>query len=227
MKKMFKQKFLSAMLTSGILIVASHATAAVIAWGPVTAVTGDEAAEVSTAGVFEQGYNLSGDGDTSVVVINGDAYVNRDDFLPSNAGTFDAYPANNATTTSYEDLLSDVDFRGGRDNIGDVITLTDLNPGDEYLLQLWYSDDPAQTREIRVAGDEGLSTTPSLTNPSYVIGTFVADPGGAQDLNLLANDRGARLNGIQLRNTTIPEPSTLALLGLAFAGLAGSRRRSA
>ena len=226
MKKLFNLKSLSAMLMAGMLIPTTAASAAVISWGPVTAVTGDEAAEVNTAGVFEQGYNLSETGSSSSVVINGDEYVNRDDFLPSNAAGFDAYPANNATTTSYEALLSDIDFTTGRDNNPELITLTDLNPGDEYLLQLWYSDGD-QPREIRVAGDEPLSTTPSLTSPSYVIGTFVADPGGAQDLNLLANDRGVRLNGIQLRNTTIPEPSTLALLGLAFAGLAGSRRRSA
>jgi hypothetical protein len=57
----------------------------------------------------------------------------------------------------------------------------------------------------------------------FAIGTFTADStsqvitfnGPVQDI----------LSAFQLRTSTVPEPTTIALLGLAFLGVMASRRR--
>ena len=107
-----KKNFLLFAVCSAMLFgLNSHASADVIGWGAVTTVAGDEALEVSTLGTFEQGFNLGGDG-VAATTVNGDTYAPFTDFS-GDAGTFDAYPANNATTPGYEALLSNVDFRQG------------------------------------------------------------------------------------------------------------------
>ncbi|MDB0068295.1 PEP-CTERM sorting domain-containing protein [Akkermansiaceae bacterium] len=69
----------------------------------------------------------------------------------------------------------------------------------------------------------------------YVIGTFTADAttqtfesfGTNSGVvgNLTLNDSRAQFNGIQLRNLSIPEPSSILLTGLAALGFIGRRRR--
>ena len=84
------------------------------------------------------------------------------------------------------------------------------------------------------AGGDGPAGSGGTTG-QYIIGTFTADATEQTFLSYGTNsgnigslnngDSRAHFNAIQLRNTTVPEPSSVLLTGLAALGFIGRRRR--
>src|SRR5882757_3082658 len=112
------------------------------------------------------------------------------------------------------------------------LTWGGMTPGNTYLLQFWANDGRNSTtaeRSETLTG--GANTSAALaygfgsSGPGqYVIGTFVADGTGTQTITMNAfggNDIGpsAQINLLQLRDITVPEPSSLALLAMGASAL--------
>ena len=125
-----------------------------------------------------------------------------------------------------------------------TIILGNLTQGDDYLLQFWVSDPRNSVTQTRVetlssstGGDTNVPTldyeAPGSTDGQWVTGTFVADSSLTETLDLAASnsnpssgDSGSpQVNLIQLRDiTSVPEPASLALVGLGVMALCARRR---
>jgi hypothetical protein len=128
--------------------------------------------------------------------------------------------------------------------IGTII-LGNLTQGDEYLLQFWVSDPRNSTTDTRVetltsstGGDTNIPTLdyegPGSTDGQWVTGTFVADTTMTETLILSASNSNAasgdsgspQVNLLQLRDiTSVPEPASIALVGLGALAQSARRRR--
>lgn len=249
-------------------IVASFALAsvshgAVISWSSPVNITGNS--DVSTTGSFVQAYNLASVTNTTVNGVEflgttvtpsavGQSVANRHTFAPTtgystavlvpdytgSAGAF------GGLTSEYRDLLRSFASgsgavavaNGGANRNGSTLTLHDLVPDQEYLLQIWVND--SRGTNTVLSGHLGLDiTAPTVPGGGitvnynsgtagslgqYVIGTFTADA-TTQSFSIYSGGSSglAILNAYQLR--TIPEPSTALLGVLGLSGLALRRRR--
>jgi hypothetical protein len=104
---------------------------------------------------------------------------------------------------------------------------TNMTAGDTYLVELWVNDGRNSiTAERNETITGGANTSAALaygfgnTGPGqYIIGTFVADGTSSETITLNPSggiDIGpsAQVNLFQVRDITVPEPSTLAFLTL-------------
>lgn len=134
-------------------------------------------------------------------------------------------------------------------NVGDGYGVINLTPGQQYLLQVIMLDDrsgvsknfPLQFQQVAWTGNsDGIDNTNPPTEIGLIGGItiggngvtqangeiatvlFTVDPGYN---GLLVNPFGSgAINGMQIRS--VPEPSTLALLGIGGAALVWLKRRS-
>jgi len=217
-------------ITSATLF--GSAQAAVINWDAPQDIADDS--DVSTNGTGLLAYNTA---DSTSQTVNGVTFGND-----GNDATSDyAYTENGITLTStglngafspfasygspagvtgdYADLLSwgiyDSASAGGT-----TITFDGLTPGKNYEVQFWVSD-PRNGNNTRTLTLDGAAPT-QLNYEQYVIGTFTADS-ATQTVDIIAASSSDQYNAIQLRDVTVPEPGSMALIGLG--GLTLLRRR--
>lgn len=213
------------------------AQAATIDWSAPQEIAGDS--DVSTNGdgvlafnVYDDNSNQSVNGVTfsngSVVSSQANNYqYTENDVTVRSFGfdgafsPFDGFGPPAGITGDYEALLETGAYTT---NTGPTtITFTGLTEGQDYEVQIWVSDSRTVDTAARTLTLDGASPT-QVAYTQYVIGTFTAD-GESQDISINGSSDGAVYNALQLRDVTIPEPGSMALLALG--GLLLTRRRRA
>jgi PEP-CTERM motif len=224
----------SFIMSCAVIAFAGSASAANVTWGTPTGVS--SSADVSTLGTLEYSVSFA----SSNTTVNGVVFSNSganylDGFfatLPSGfMGSTTFIDANDTEGQAYAALLD-----GGRYNDTPLTTgnfsLSNLTIGQDYLMQFWVSDyrNFNLIRTQTVTGGSNTSAPLQYLNGananaihgSYVIGTFTADT-TSQAFGLTAN-QDTLVNAVQLRNVTIPEPSTTLLGALGAVALLRRRR---
>ncbi|WP_145282235.1 PEP-CTERM sorting domain-containing protein [Pirellulimonas nuda] len=180
--------------TAAMLLPAQHAAAAVVTWGPATAIStgpgnssdvvfGDvvEAFTATTPNSPQAGMN---------VTVNGVTFVATSSLLPTSLlATNDFSTTTNGGDPEYDQLVSTLSYGGGGDPF--TITLGDgdgdtsvlgsglLTVGKQYQIQLWFVD--SRNTRVMQFGD-GNGNTVDLDD-QFAIGAFIADA-TTQDITL-------------------------------------------
>lgn len=141
-------------------------------------------------------------------------------------------PVDNGTTSGgfntaggdIEALLDSAQW--GTPSNADTITLGNLTAGEDYLVQIFSSDNRGSRNNIlQLDGSYDSVPTGAGNAGAYVLGTFTAT-GATESFTFSYNPvaGNANVNAIQVR-TVVPEPATAALLGLLVCGVGVARRR--
>lgn len=216
----------------------------------VFAINGGGSAPVTINGVEFQ--DTAGSGTSAGGYTIGDFYTKLGN---ANAeGTFDpnGTPSGGAGTGPYDALSSDYQgfvssalWAGNPDSAlpaeTDTVTMSNLTVGHDYQIQFW-TYDGRNGRSGFYAELDGDASNPVLLNDDagsngadgigqYVIGTFTADATTQSYshqgflTNGDVNQGRIQINAIQLRNLTIPEPTSMALLAVGCLAILGGRRK--
>ena len=216
------------------------AQAANISWGPGQDVTGN-LSDFSTTGSFILGWTGGNNGTADIPIAGvgnftpGEQLARGHYNSDSNNNWETVYPAADA---GYTNLLEFAQWS----NNGEKNTLTlPVTIGNQYEVQIWAADTRNCCSGGQVGGWEktfgdGNGNNVTITGgnlnggvlntaPQFVVGTFTAD-GATQTIQMPDIGQGnshPQYNALQLR--LVPEPSQVALLGLAGFGLFLRRRR--
>ncbi len=157
---------------------------------------------------------------TGTTVVNGVTFTRTNLFGNSYGFSSGVTTADAATDALY----TNAGYSGG------TITLTGLNIGDQYEIQAFHGDNRGgalSTRVMNVGDGTTVATTSGAvsTSGSWIIGTFTADAATQDFHSSHGTNVSSELNAYQLRNVTVPEPSSTALLGLGGLALILRRRK--
>lgn len=216
------------LLQAAALVFAANASAAVITWSTPQNISG--ASDVSTTGSYFGSW-APYNGGANLLPVNGVTFQGNDDLGGitttgfSEGGNY--WGGHSTADGNYNTLLSYGTYANGA-NASFNLNGGGSKPlaiGSVYQIQIWVSDPripgPGARSEI-IEGSAPLSFPGDGSGMGqYVLGTFTADS-VSQSFAITANS-SAQVNLVQVR--AIPEPSVLAMSGLALAG--GLLRRRA
>lgn len=233
---------------TGLLTVSVSAQSASITWSPVQTISGPS--DVSTLGTFV------GDWSPLVHAIGTPSAVNGVNFVGNNlAGfsttlgeTFGSFGDPGTSSAAYNSILEWANYIPSS-ALQNAVAFGGLKVGDTYQVELWVEDlrggynNRAETFSAAgVLGDRSGTLTfggnngPGVSRDGYgqfVIGTFVANAAGTEQIDVSANGQDVvQLNLFELRNITstiasgVPDKtSTIALLTCSAAAMLGCFRR--
>ncbi len=216
-------KYTVALATSTAMM--ASASAATIAWGEfdLAAAPG----EISTKGTSIEAWNLVNNEAreyTDTTTINGVVFTATNLF---DSGEYQEDTFGVSTGDASLDLL----YLQASYNYGDTspITLTGLTIGVEYELQTFFGHNRVGISPKMNVGD-GITiqktSSGSVENGAWIIGTFTADATTQNFLSSFGTDTISYLSGYQLREiSSVPEPSSTALIGLGGLALILRRRK--
>ena len=219
-----KQKTLAvaaAVVVVAVLGCAHLAEAATITWQTPVSASGDGTSDIDNTGTLLCAYqygtysgSLTIDGVTFADVADTASGTSITSTGSSTQqGNIGVVPG---TTGDYETLLRQNTYQADDRSPWTLHGLTGSNP---YLLQAWVADIRYGATQFQaITGGGSTSDNISIRTGQYVIGTFTAD-GSTQEISF----SGDILNAAQVR--LIPEPSTLALIGLFGIGFSRRRKR--
>ena len=243
--------FLIAVASAMLFLAASSSTAfawaegSVITWGTPTNISGDT--DVSTNGTLVAAFNMNG----SAVTVNGVTFASftfpfmaqtasngaftfteSPGHMLAESGLGSANPPFSGLSANYQSLLSTAVSTDDNNTL--TLTISGLTVGHQYVFEFWVNGSNS-------AGTDNFRTTASAPNPvslddnttnaiggtgQFVIGTFnCGDPTEIITFTGTDSTQAPTVNAFQLRDlSVVPEPSTLALLGVG-AGIAVFRRK--
>ena len=238
------------LLTSALAVSLGTAASgqSVISYGPVTTISTAAADIVTDLNlVYAIDAGGSGDGVTFTGQNGIDVAFQSVDAAGANeiSGFFSKF-GNQAGfgggDSDYGAVVDDGLFRGGdalavagEDFTENTIVLSDLVVGEDYIFQYW-AQDAGRNDTFLTTLDGTINLALDANNDAdnfgqFVVGSFTATEttqsiGLDGSLNGAQNDGRTQLNAFQLRSSVIPEPASLALLGLGSLAMLGRRKKA-
>jgi hypothetical protein len=209
-----------------LCLMAPAVRGSTILWSsPVPYTTDGSASDVLNAGgtvVVAEYANGNGAGTQNV---NGILFSEGlADYAGYQATTVQALQGFTTNNAAYDTILNGFAYDGSDPN---TLTITGLTPGTTYDVQLWaldnrFDEDLRTENFSSGLSDVNASTTFALGSDVSVTGSFVADGSGEQVIYV--NGIGqfqTNLNAFSVQAVPegVPEPASLALFGIAAAGL--------
>jgi hypothetical protein len=229
MKPIMKKSLLSVTAVIGLACLGSSHAATVV-WGAAQNITGDS--DVANNGTFNRAYIFG----NIPWTVNG---VTFGAFTGNASGDTMSFPNQDAgfgadgtpyrdLSTAYQNLL----YYGAWAYPSNTatITLNNLTIGYNYQVQIFVNDSRTNGygRSMALTGSSTVldyNTTEAVGGiGQFAIGTFTADS-TSQELGFSSSTETPQLNGLSLRVTAVPEPSTYALVLGGILNLSLIRRR--
>ena len=231
MKPTMKKSLLSVTAFISLACLGSS-HAAVINWGAAQNITGDS--DVANNGTFNRAYifgnipwTVNG---VTFGAFTGNASGDTMSFPNQDGGFGDgaAESSYRALSTAYQNLL----YYGAWAYPSNTatITLNNLTIGHTYQVQVFANDSRSAGfgRSMALTGSSTVldyNTTEAVGGVGqFAIGAFTADS-TSQELGFSSSTETPQLNGLSLRVTAVPEPSTYALVLGGILNLSLIRRR--
>ncbi|MEI9864491.1 MAG: PEP-CTERM sorting domain-containing protein [Limisphaerales bacterium] len=145
-----------------------------------------------------------------------------------NLDRYNGFASPGTSDGTYNNLLQVAIFNW---NSPTAMTLSwnNMTAGNTYMVQMWLNDGRSgQSGSSTFTGGANTSGSVFIGNGApgqYITGTFVADGTGSQNITIAP---GIMINLLQVRDITpVPEPATMALVGMGACAMAyGFRRKN-